>query len=287
MTSHTKIYKTPLAEHLESVHVAAGDVVITQREAGDGLFLVVSGRLRVSVVADGTERVLHDLARGADRRGDRVAQQPPPVGDGSRRPLQRTAAVASVLVPFPSRANPAVLREMTRLLIERLLAVDRPQARPTSGRAIAVAAAGGGTGAAPMVAEWLAGQLARAGSVFRLDADVVARYLSPGAVQRPPGDSGRAELTGWLNAVERGNDRVIYLADAEDTAWSRLCLSQSDVVLLTAAAGGRAFAWALLKSARGLLTLSAVSLSLCIPADPRHGQVAARQARGRLPPPAL
>jgi len=39
---------------------------------------------------------------------------------------------------------------MTRLLIERLLAVDRPQARPTSGRAIAVAAAGG----APVRRPW-------------------------------------------------------------------------------------------------------------------------------------
>ena len=31
---------------------------------------------------------------------------------------------------------------------------------------------------------------------------------------------------------------MIYQPDAEDTAWSRLCLSQADVVLLAASAGG-------------------------------------------------
>jgi CRP-like cAMP-binding protein len=54
-----------LAEQLEPVHAAAGDVVLRQGDAGDGLYLVVSGRLRVSVAADGTERVLYDLGRSA------------------------------------------------------------------------------------------------------------------------------------------------------------------------------------------------------------------------------
>jgi CRP-like cAMP-binding protein len=54
-----------LARQLEPVHVAAGQVIFRQRDAGEGLFLVVSGRLRVSVAADGPERMLHDPGRGA------------------------------------------------------------------------------------------------------------------------------------------------------------------------------------------------------------------------------
>lgn len=38
--------------------------------------------------------------------------------------------------------------------------------------------------------------------------------------------------------MERGHDHVVYQTDTEDTAWSRLCLSQSDVVLLTGSAAG-------------------------------------------------
>lgn len=48
--------------------VAAGQVIFRQGDAGEGLFVVVSGRLRVSVTADGpeaTERALYDLGRGA------------------------------------------------------------------------------------------------------------------------------------------------------------------------------------------------------------------------------
>jgi NTE family protein len=53
-----------LAGQLEPVHVAAGEVILAQGDAGDGLFLLVSGRLRVSVAVGGTERVLHDLKTG-------------------------------------------------------------------------------------------------------------------------------------------------------------------------------------------------------------------------------
>jgi predicted acylesterase/phospholipase RssA len=96
--------------------------------------------------------------------------------------------------------------------------------------------AGQDRSAAAAVADRLSSQLARVGSVFRLDAGVVEAHLGPGAAQRGPEHPGRAELTGWLHAVERGNDRVVYRPDAADTAWSQLCLSQCDVALLTATA---------------------------------------------------
>jgi NTE family protein len=54
-----------LARALEPVHMPAGEVVFRQGDPGDGLYLVVSGRLRVTVAAEGGERMLHDLGRGA------------------------------------------------------------------------------------------------------------------------------------------------------------------------------------------------------------------------------
>src|SRR5215472_2850771 len=225
-----------LATQFEPVHVAAGEVIIAQGEKGDGLFLVVSGRLRVSVTVRGTERVLHDLGRGST------------VGEIallSDRP--RSATVRAVrdsdllLLRAPAfrclaERSPAVLAAMARLLIDRLLAVDRPQEAPPARHVIAVAAAGKSADAVTMVAERLAAQLSRAGSAFYVDSGVVARHLGPGAAQREPEDPGRAELIGWLHAVERSNHYVIYQSDADDTAWTRFCLSQSDLVLLAAAA---------------------------------------------------
>lgn len=45
------------------------------------------------------------------------------------------------------------------------------------------------------------------------------------------------EYTGdWFHNIERNNDYVVYLTDSQATAWTRLCLRQSDSVLLLAKA---------------------------------------------------
>jgi hypothetical protein len=138
--------------------------------------------------------------------------------------LLRVSSFTSLL-----ERSPALVTGMIRLLVDRLLAVDqllvvdRPQGPAPCGRTIAVACAG---------------RDARAGSIFRVDADVVARQLGPDAAQ-PGGGRGRpGRADRLLHGLERAHDRVIYQPDADDTAWSRLCLSQSDVVLLAASATG-------------------------------------------------
>jgi CRP-like cAMP-binding protein len=277
-----------LAGQLEPVHVIAGEVIFREGDPGTGLFLVVSGRLRLSVAADGAERVLYDVGRGAiigemaaltDRPRAATVQA---VRDSDLL-LLRVSSFTALL-----ERSPALVTGMIRLLadrvlaVDRLLTVDRPQL-PPPGRTIAVVGAGQHPRAAPKVAGLLGAQLARAGSVFQVDADVVARRLGPGAAQRGPGDPGRAELTGWLHAVERDHDHVIYQPDAEDTAWSRLCLSQSDVVLLVASAEdepslGAVEARAL---ATGALRCELALLHQAAPADPDHRRVSARQRAGR------
>jgi predicted acylesterase/phospholipase RssA/CRP-like cAMP-binding protein len=234
-----------LARELEPVDVAAGQVIFRQGDVGDGLYLVVSGRLRVSVAADGPERVLYDLGRGAivgemALLTDRPRAATVSAVRDSDLLLLRVSSFTSLL-----ERSPALVTGMIRLLVDRLLAVDRllvvdrPRVPAPGGRTIAVAPAGRGAGQnAAMIAGQLTAQLARTGSVVRVDADAVAAQLGPGAAQRGPGDPGRAELIGWLHGIERAHDRVIYQPDAEDTAWSRLCLSQSDVVLLVASATG-------------------------------------------------
>ena len=230
-----------LAGQLEPVHVAAGEVIFRQGDAGDGLYLVLSGRLRLTVAADGAERTLYDLGRGAIV-GDMALLTDRPraatvhaVRDSDLLML-RVSSFRSLV-----ERSPVLVTGMVRLLADRLLAVDRllaadrQQAPPPAARTITVASAGGGTAAATALAGQLAARLARSGSVFLMDAAAAERKLGVGASLRAPGDPGRAELTEWLHEVERDHDAVIYRPDAADTAWSRLCLSQSDVVLLTAA----------------------------------------------------
>jgi predicted acylesterase/phospholipase RssA/CRP-like cAMP-binding protein len=225
-----------LARQLEPVHAQAGDTVIAEGDPGDGLYVLLSGRLRVSITAapSGTERVLHDLGRGAvigeiALLSDRPRSATVRAVRDSDLLLLRTASFKALI-----EQNPGFLAQMARLLIERLLAVDRPQPHPGN-RAIAVAPAGPDPTRATAIADALAEQLQRAGTTARLDSAEVDRRLGPGAAERGPDHPRRHEVTGWLDTVERGHDHVVYLTDPDDSEWSRLCLSQSDVVLL---AGG-------------------------------------------------
>jgi NTE family protein len=119
-----------LAKEFEPVHAAAGDVIIFEGEPGDGLFVVVSGLLRVSVTAAGTERVLHDLGRGA------ILGEIALVSNSPRSATVRAVRDSDLLrlsrPAFDSLAerNPAVLHEVAHVLVDRLLSVDRPQPRP-------------------------------------------------------------------------------------------------------------------------------------------------------------
>jgi NTE family protein/lysophospholipid hydrolase len=231
-----EVTRRQLAEQLEPVHAAAGEVIIVQGEAGDGLFVVVSGRLRVSVAAGETERDLRDLGRGSVVGEIALLSNRPRVATvRAVRDSDLLLLRAPVFRSLAERSH-KVLGEVTQLLVDRLLAANWPQEPSAASKTITVVPAGSSVDAAAMVAERLTAHLTRAGSAFRVDADVIAGNLGPGAAQRRPGDPGRGELVGWLHAVERGNDRVIYQTDAEDTSWSRLCLNQSDVVLLIAAA---------------------------------------------------
>ncbi len=65
---------------------------------------------------------------------------------------------------------------------------------------------------------------------------------------------GRVDLVGrqragshspqWFHERESRNDFVVYTADPGDTAWTRLCLRQADVVLVAARAAGEVPDWA-------------------------------------------
>ena len=223
-----------LAGELEPVRVAAGDVLIAQGAPGDGLYVLVSGRLRVSVTADGSERVLHDLTRGA------VIGEIALLSDRPRSATVRAVRDSDLLLLSNSsfealvKQIPEFLGQVARLLIERLLAVDRPHPHVRN-HAIAIAPAGRDAVHARAIAQALTARLARTGTVRLLDSGAVERELGRGAAQRGPAHPRGDELTGWLDAAERNHDQVVYLTDPDDTEWSRLCLRQCDLALL---AGG-------------------------------------------------
>ncbi len=45
---------------------------------------------------------------------------------------------------------------------------------------------------------------------------------------------GATHTTAWFHEIERANEFVVYVCDAEPTTWSKLCLRQADAVLIVA-----------------------------------------------------
>jgi NTE family protein len=114
--------------------------------------------------------------------------------------------------------HPAAMLRLARLAVLRLedeAAGHEPRVMP---RTLALLPLAGDTDVR-MLAAALVAALARYGR-----ADVVSR------------ERGGNHSPQWFHERESRNEFIVYPADAGDTAWTRLCLRQADVVLLAARA---------------------------------------------------
>ena len=121
-----------LARQFEPIHAQAGNAVIAEGDPGDGLYVLLSGRLRVSV----GERVLHDLGRGA------VIGEIAPLSDRMRSAtvravrdsdlfLLRTASFKALI-----EQNPGFLGGGTVIAVDISLLLSSRSWSPRSGRGL-------------------------------------------------------------------------------------------------------------------------------------------------------
>lgn len=205
-----------LAEKAVPVRLRAGDVLFDAGSAGDELFIVASGRMRV-VAPEG--RIIGEIARLE------------PIGEiGVLTGQQRNASVValrdSLLYRFSREdfhrfgiAEPAALMAITRIIMSRLLEPGREgklrQARKV--RTFSVIAAAPGVSATA-----LAEQLHQAlpGSLLVGEKDAV----------RELGSVEHERLAEWLSQIEFTHPRVIYDTSGSGR-WQQIALRQADRVL--------------------------------------------------------
>lgn len=210
---------------LEWRHLQAGEVLFRQGEAGDDLFLVVSGRLRATRIGGAGEV----LAVGEIMRGQSVGEMA--LLTGEARDASIVAIRDSVLVRLSRAAyedivdrHPHLAIGVTRLMIDRLKSAADPQARTTRPVNICLLAI-----------------------TARIDAvslgHALARKLSHGnrvlVVAREPADEGLSpeqyqQLTRWIDEVEANHEFLIFVADRQPSAWTARCVRAADEVVLLA-----------------------------------------------------
>ncbi len=210
-----------LFEHVRPLQVRAGDVVIRQGDAGDRLYLVHSGRLRVLVEQEDGPKVVRELGAGAAigelalLTGSPRSATVQAVRDGEL--LELEADVFHSLLERDSGFAVSVARALALQLQasgELLPQTVRPSV-------ISVGSLGGAGSDAVSFAGQLADALGRFGSVALLSSE----------------DCGE-DHAGALDRAEREHSYVVLAAVGDDD-WSAFCGRQSDrrVLLVTGDAG--------------------------------------------------
>lgn len=220
---------------LEWVELPGGQTLMTQGETGDALYLLVSGRLRAIMQADGeAPRLVGEITRG-EIVGEMSLLTDEP------RMATVLALRDSLLVRLAKPAFDALMgsdagvsRALTRQGLRRIKAAQvRPlYPRPTT---VAVIPASAGIDL-PGFVVGLARQLARFGRVEVVDsARVQLSLASPDATLGPQALTDiHRRIALLLDRIEARAEFVLLVADPEPTAWTARCSRDADELLLLA-----------------------------------------------------
>ncbi|MEO7087031.1 MAG: cyclic nucleotide-binding and patatin-like phospholipase domain-containing protein [Gemmatimonadaceae bacterium] len=231
-----------MSRAVEHVRLSGGATLFHQGATADCLYVVASGRLRVSVSTnDGGERTLGEVGAG-----DAVGEMSILTGE-PRSATVRALRDSEVLRLDASAFNhmianhPAMMMQVSKCIIDRYRAAISPRGSGHGSvpRTIAIVP----TNHRVPLSEFtkrLQMAFASTGSVVRLTSDSVNRDLGPDMAQTPPDHARSGELAEWLMRHEEQNAVVLYEADLVHSQWTNRCIRQADRVLIVGQSGDSA-----------------------------------------------
>lgn len=221
---------------LEWIELAGGEKLFDEGDPEDGVYFVISGRLRAFVDQEGEPRVIGEIGRG-----ETVGEMAVLTGEPRSATIQ---AVRDTVLAHATREafealwkrHPELPVHMAKIIIGRLKRKTerRKISRPST---ICILRITEGVELGEF-AERLAQSLDRWGVATVESSAAIDERFGEGASQAGQEDSELSQkVTLWLDDVEFWNDFVLLVADEEDSAWTRRCLRHADEVLLLAWSG--------------------------------------------------
>ena len=220
---------------LEWIELTGGETLMSEGDPADGVYFVISGRLRAYVSREGRLLPIGEIARG-----ETVGE----MGVLTGEPRSATVkAVRDTVLAFASKEafdelwhrHPQLPVHMAKIIIERLKksSVRTPVRRPAT---ICLMAVTDGVDLRGL-GEQLTQVMDRWGvSTMETRDRIDARFGEGAAVITQRDSDQHHRVTTWLDDVEFWNEFVLLLTDDEDTEWTRRCLRHADEVLLVARA---------------------------------------------------
>jgi NTE family protein len=216
---------------VQFVHLGTGDVLMEQGAPGGAAYLTISGRLRVYVKNDaGESRMVRELGRG-EITGEISLYTDAP------RSATVVAIRGSVVACLDKERfqhligrHPQVSVALTKKIIDRLQTQDakRPLPPPVTLTLLPIT-----HGVDTLAfAQRLTVALGQHGRACWVDASSVRSRSS--AADNQSDVPSTHHIFVFLEDLEAEHDFVLMVADTEPNEWTRLCINQSDEVLLLA-----------------------------------------------------
>ena len=262
-----------LAAIASPLELSSGERLFAENDAAEHLYIVATGRLRVSIgdTVAGYVGALEPIGEIGLLSGERRTATIEAIRDTLLLQIRRDQLMDFLV------ANPTALVAITRVLISRLRQNQRQQKLTSarSARTFAVLPAGPEVDGAALARE-IARRLSANDSCRLLDATGVDAELGDGAAHTPMASSaGNARLVEWLNRLERNHRYLVYSSGHEPTPWAARCMRQADRVLIVTRHEDAALATPMVDALRRSGILAVIELIVLRPPGAAGGDVQA------------
>lgn len=225
-----------IATDLEWLQIPGGKFLIRQGESADSLYIVINGRLRVTVInKDGSAKVVGEVGRG-ECVGEMALLTDEP-RSANVYALRDTSLLKLGQAGFNHLLEeyPQALGQISRLLVKRLQQSIHSYNFGKTVTTIAVLAVDRNVPATQFTQD-LVWALDSTGSTLHLSSDRLASYRNGSQIEFLEDNASNTEFVSWLNEQETKYRFIIYEADRELSAWTKRCIRQADRILIVAQA---------------------------------------------------
>lgn len=221
---------------MEWRHLDPREILFARGDAGDGLYIVVSGQLNI-IDPDGSKAII-DTVNAGEIVGE-IA-----LVTGEKRGVTIRAARNSELVHLSSESferfgadYPAVYRSVARAIVERLRGLAGSIGMRSRSRNVALVPLASDIPCAEL-ASLLEETLSDHGRSRRLDPQIADRELSGDEVWKADPETPQGfRLAAWLDDQESSFENLVISADGLRDQWDELARELSERTLLLAWAG--------------------------------------------------
>lgn len=229
-----------LKDEITLVNLPRGEYLLREGDPGDGMYIIVSGRLRPFIKGEGgKERFMADKSRG-EIIGEMA------LITGENRTASIYALRDSVLVKVSTEAfgrltaqYPRIAMSLAGQLVERLRLEGSRKNVPAPPNTIALVPANPGSPMKEFVIN-LVEALSVYGPTLHLNSASFEALFGSHIREALAGENQSELEVTWLNEQDAKYRFVLYETDPSLTPWTERCLRQADRILLVGAAGSSA-----------------------------------------------